>query len=135
MAQNVWDIETNSETPREDLERCVIAAERTSNTNVQRVAARARAELWCREQQVWTDRFNAERSERVHAQKFQEAQNTRLIEAQERLMGDQIKVAEVQAEAAKDSARAAEQSVKATRVLLVLTTIMAVAALVALWRD
>ncbi len=100
MARNVSEIEINSETPREDLELCVIAAERTSDPNTQRAAARARAELWRREQQAWIERFNAESEERVKAQRFQEAQITRQIEAQESSMSQQLEVAKEQGKAA-----------------------------------
>ena len=90
MQRNVLEIEINSETLREELELCVIAAEHTSDQNVQRAAARARAELAKRERQEWADRFNAESKERVKAQRFQEAQITKQIEAQEKLMAQQI---------------------------------------------
>ena len=51
MPRNVWEIEINSETPQEDLELCAIAAERTSDRNVQRAAAKARAEMRRRDEE------------------------------------------------------------------------------------
>ncbi len=105
MPRNVWEIPIDADTPREDLELCAIAAERTSDPNIQRVAAQARAELWRREQQAWIERLNAERKERVQAQRFQEAQITRQIEAQENLMGQQIEVAKEQGNAANKQVR------------------------------
>ncbi len=134
MLRNVLEIEINSETPREELELCVVAAERASDTNVQRAAARARAELWRREQEAWTTRFNAESKERVKAQRFQEAQIAKQIEAQERLMGEQIEVAKKQAETAARAAQGAWQSVLATVVLAILTAILAIIAAIALFR-
>ena len=134
MPRNVWKIEINSETPREDLELCAIAAERTSDPNVQRAAARARAELWRREQQAWKERFDAESKERVKAQRFQEAQIIRQIGAQEKLMGQQIEVAKKQAETAEGAAQAARQSARATVVLAILTAILAIIAAITLFR-
>lgn len=133
MPRNVLDIEINSETPREDLERCVLAAEHTSDPNTQGAAARARAELWRREQQAWTDRFNAESEERVKAQRFQEAQITRQIEAQENSMGQQLVVAEKQAGTAESAAQAARWSAVATVAIVVLTAVLAVIAGIALF--
>ena len=135
MPRNVWEIEINEETPREDLELCVIAAERTRDLNIQKAAARARAELWRREQQTWIERFNAESKERVQAQKFQEAQVTRQIEAQDKLMGQQLEVTKEQAGAAESAARAAKQSARATIALVILTAVLAVIAATKLFTD
>lgn len=132
MPRNVWEIPINSETSREDLERCVLAAERSSDINIQRAAAEARAELWRREQQAWTDRFNAESEERVKAQRFQEAQVTRQIEAQENSMEQQLVVAEKQAGTAESAAQAARWSAVATVAIAVLTAVLAVIAVIAL---
>ena len=133
MPRAVWEIEINSETPREELERCVVEAEHTSDRNVQGAAARARAELWRREQQVWTTRFNAESKEHVKAQRIQEAQITKQIEAQERLMGQQIEVAKKHAETAEGAAQAVRQSARATVVLAILTAILAIIATLTLF--
>ena len=103
-------------------------AQHTSDTNVQRAAAQARAELSRREQQAWAERFNAESEERIKAQKFQEAQITRQIEAQESLMGEQLGVAMKQADAAESATQAAKQSAIATIALAILTTILAIIA-------
>lgn len=133
MPRNVLDIEINSETPREDLERCTLAAERSIDINIQTAAARARTELWRPEQQVWTERFNAESKERVEAQRFQEAQVTRQIEAQENSMGQQLVVAEKQAGTAESAAQAARWSAVATVAIAVLTAVLAVIAGIALF--
>ena len=127
MPRNVWEIEINSETAREDLERCVLAAEHSNDINIQRAAARARAEQWRREQQAWTERFNAESEERVKAQRFQEAQITRQIEAQENSMGQQLDVA-------KEQAKIANSAVQVAVVLAILTAVLAVTAVIALFR-
>jgi len=114
MPRNVYEIEINSETSREDLERCVGEAEHTADTNVQRVAAKARAELWRREQEAWRVRLDRESDERIHAQRFQEGQITRQIDAQENLTAQQTEIARDQAAAAKSAARAAWASAVAT---------------------
>ena len=124
MPRHPWEIEINSETPREALEECIIAAERTSDPNARKGAARARAALWHREQQEWRDRFNAESEERVNAQRFQEAQVTKQIAAQEKLMGQQTKVAEDQSKIAKGAATAAKWSAVATIAIAVLTAFL-----------
>ena len=126
MARRAHEIEINSKTSREDLEYCAHAADRTSDVNAQRIAAEAKAELWRREQQVWADRFNAESTERVKAQKFQAAQAEQQISAQEHLMQQQIDVAKEQAQAARSAAEAAQQSARATVVLVIVTAILAV---------
>ena len=127
MPRNVWEIEINSETSREDLERCSIAAEHTSDPNVQRVAAKARAELWRREQEVWAARFNAQSEERIHAQRFQEGQITRQLEAQKNLTAQQTEIA-------KEQAKAARVSAGATSVLVILTAILASVAAISLYQ-
>ncbi len=68
MARNVWDIPINEDTSREDLERCILSAAHTSDSNVTRAAADARAELARREREEWETRFNAESKERINAQ-------------------------------------------------------------------
>ena len=147
MARKVTEIDINSETSREDLELCAAAADRTSDPNMQRIAARANAEIWRRDQQLWINRFNAESEERVKAQRFQETQITRQIEAQNDLMGKQLEVAKEQAEAAKGAAQAAQQSAQATQqtaratialaivtaALVIVTAILAVIAAITLF--
>jgi len=81
MARKVLEIKINEDTPQADLEFCAIAAERTSDINIQRQAAKARAELKRREQQFQMEMFNAQSKERVKAQKFQAAQSERIEEA------------------------------------------------------
>ncbi|MCZ6849775.1 MAG: hypothetical protein O7F75_13135 [Alphaproteobacteria bacterium] len=130
MAGQVYDIEVNSETPREDLERCIGTAEHTSNVGVQRVAAQAKAEIARRELSLVSERLNAEEKARVRERKFQEAENKKMIEAQESLMGQQLEVAQEQTEAAKGSARAAKWSAIATIVIAGLTVIIAGIALI-----
>ncbi len=131
MPRHVLNIEINSETAREELEQCVLAAEHSNAINIQMAAAQARAELWRREQQAWTERFNAESKERVKAQRFQEAQVTRQIEAQENSMGQQLVVAEKQAGTAGSAAQAARWSAVATVAIAVLTAVLAVIAVIA----
>ena len=134
MPRNVSKTEINSETLREDLELCAIAAERPSDPDTQRAAARARAELWRREQQAWAERFNAESKERVNGQRFQEAQVTRQIEAQENLIGPQLEVAREQAEAARGAAQAARLSAWTAVLLAILTAVLAAIAAINLFR-
>lgn len=117
MPRHAWEVEINDETPREDLEWCVIAAERTSDSNAVKAAARARAELWRREQEAWAERLNFESKERVKAQRFQEAQMAKQIESQNRLMGQQLDIAKSAAGAAKISAWAATALVIVTAIL------------------
>ena len=117
MARNAWKTPVNSESTREHLERCLIEAEHSSDVNVQNAAAQARAELSRREQQEREERFNAESAERVKAQQFQEGQNTRLIEAQKKLMQQQLDIAKGAATAAKWSAVAAMAIVALTAIL------------------
>ena len=123
MAGHVWEIEINSETPQEDLERCVLAAEHSSDVNLQRTTAKARAEMLRRERQLWTDRFDAESKERVKAQQFQESQVTRQIEAQKDSVGHQLAVAEVQSKTASRAAMAAWASALAAFGLLALSAL------------
>ncbi len=72
--------EINAETPHEELELNVIKAARTSDSNLQDAAARSRAELWRRDRENERDLFNAQSSERVHAQQFQKAQMEKQLE-------------------------------------------------------
>ncbi len=118
MARNVWDISINEDTSREDLERCILEAARSSDQNITRAAAIARAELARRKREERKTRFNAESKERVSAQKFQEAQVAR-----------QLEVANKHADAAKGSAAAAKWSAGATIALAIATTVLAAAAL------
>lgn len=125
MAQQVWEIPINASTSRTHLERCILEAAHTSDSNVTRAAADARTELARREQEEWTARFNAQESARVKAQQFQAGQIDKQIEAQERLMGQQIEVAKEHAEAAESAARAARRLVWVTAALAVLTAALA----------
>lgn len=77
MARKPLQIEINGDTPQKDLEFCAIAAERTSDINIQRKAAEAKAELTRRERKFQTEMFNAQSRERVKAQKFQMVQSKR----------------------------------------------------------
>ncbi len=43
MARKILEIEINTNTPQDELELCVIAAERTSDINMQRQASKAPA--------------------------------------------------------------------------------------------
>ena len=52
MERNVYKIPINKETSDEDLERCIIAANRTSDVNVHRVAAQAHMELSEKEAEI-----------------------------------------------------------------------------------
>jgi hypothetical protein len=150
MPRNVWEIPIDENTSREDLERCRLEANHTSDTNVLRVAAQALAEIDRRSRQVWVDRFDAQEQARIKAQKFQEAQNTRLIEAQEEMIARQLEVAQKQAEAAtrqvesatkqveaaEKAAEAARQTAAATKWLAVLTAILVLTtALPFLWEH
>lgn len=81
MARKILEIKINEDTPQAELELCAIAAERTSDINIQRKAAEARAELTRRERQFQIGMFNAQSKERVKAQKFQAAQSERAEEA------------------------------------------------------
>ena len=133
MPRNAWEIPINADTSREDLERCILEAAHTSDSNVLRAAAKAQAELARREREEWAARFDAQESARVKAQQFQEAQITRQIEAQKFLMGQQLKVAKEQAEGSIGAAQAAQQSALATVALAVLTAILAVIAAITLF--
>ena len=112
MARNVWDIPINEDTSREDLERCILSAAHTSDSNVTRAAADARAELARREREEWATRFDAQESARVKAQQFQAGQ-----------MAEQLKVAQEQSKAARRAAWAAWASALVAVGLLVLTAI------------
>ena len=81
MARKILEIKINEDTPQAELELCAIAAERTSDINIQRKAAEARAELTRRERQFQIEMLNAQSKERVKAQKFQAAQSKREEEA------------------------------------------------------
>ena len=140
MARRAYEIPINSETTQDDLELCIFEAQHTSDPNSQKAAAKASAEIERRKQQALSERFNAESKERVKSQQFQEAQITRQIQAQEKMMEQQIVaakeqagVAERAAEAAERSAEAAHQSVKVTRIMAILTGILVVATVVALF--
>lgn len=142
MAKKPSEIEVNIETPREELELVIVAAARTSDSNIQRIAAEARAELARRDKAFEGEKFDAQERARVKAQQFQAAQLDRQINAQERLMGQQIEVAHQQLEAAKqqaaaaskqaeaseNTAEAARQTAKATRALAILTALLCVLA-------
>ncbi len=133
MPRNVWEIPINADTSREDLERCILEAVHTSDSNVLRAAAKAQAELARREREEWAARFDAQESARVKAQQFQEAQITRQIEAQEKLVGQQLEVAKEHAETAKGAERAAQQSARVAVALAVLTASLAVIAAITLF--
>ena len=128
MPRNVWEIPINSETSRENLELCLIEAERTSDPNVQKAAARAKAEIERREQQKQDERFNAESKERVKALRVQEKLVDRQIDAQEKWMVQQLQVAKDQAKTARGAEQAAKWSAVATVAIAILTAILAVAA-------
>ena len=81
MARKPLEIEINEDTPEAELELCANAADRTSDINIQRKAAEARAELTRRERQFQIGMLNAQSKERVKAQKFQAAQSKREEEA------------------------------------------------------
>ncbi len=81
MARKPYEIEINEDTSDEDLEFCIAAAERTSDVNTQRNAAKAKAEKNRREKKFKMEMFNAESAERVKAQKFQAGQPKRGEEA------------------------------------------------------
>ncbi len=81
MARKPLEIEINEDTPQGDLELCVIAAERTSDINIQRKAAEAKAEIKRRDRAFQVGMFNAQSKERVKAQKVQAAQPERAEEA------------------------------------------------------
>ena len=65
MPRKAYEDEINENSTQEHLELCLIEATRTSDTNVQKAAARARAEISRRERQERRDMFNAESRERV----------------------------------------------------------------------
>jgi hypothetical protein len=144
MPRNVWEIEINNETPREDIERYIIAARHTSDPNVVRVAGKTQAELARREREEWASRFDAQERARVQGQTFQAAQNQKLIEAQKELVTQQIEVARQQlaaakeqsaaaskqAEASESAARGATQTATATKWLAILTGLLVLLAAV-----
>ena len=74
MVRKILNIEINEDTPLDELEFCVIAAERTSDINIQRQASKAKAELKRRDREFEMAMFNAKSAERVKAQKIQAAQ-------------------------------------------------------------
>ncbi len=71
MPRHVWENEINEETQRAILEEIVLVVEHTSDATARQAAAKARTELWRREQEAWRERFNAESQERIKAQQFQ----------------------------------------------------------------
>ena len=123
MARKVTDIEINSETPPEELELCVHAADRSSERILEVIAATARAEKNRRSEQASITRSNAESEERVKAQKVQSALVERQIKAQEKWMAQQLVVAEKQAGTANSAVRVAV-------VLAILTGGLAVTAVI-----
>ena len=124
MARSVYETPINSETPREHLELCLIKAERTSDTNVQKAAARARAELQRREELEQKERLVIESKERVEAQRFQEGLIEKQIEAQEKWMVQQLEVAKDQVNTARGAEQAAKWSAVAAVAIVVLTAIL-----------
>ncbi len=87
-----------------------------------------------REQEEWQARFNAESSERVHAQQFLDAQITKQITAHEKLMDRQLDVAKEQVKVTKGAARAAFWSAVAAIALVIVTVVLvAVAAIPLFW--
>ena len=131
MARKVMEIEINSETTPQDLELCVHAADRSSDSNLERIAANARAEKYRRSRQDSRDLFNAESRERVNAQKVQAALVERQIKAQEKWMAQQLEVAKDQAKTTKGAERAAKWSAVATIAIAILTAVLAVIAVIA----
>jgi hypothetical protein len=127
MARKVTEIEINSETTWEELELCAHAADHSSDTNLQRISANARAEIDHRRRQFSMDLLNAQSRERVDAQKAQAALVERQIETQEAWMGQQLEVAREHAGAAGDAAEAATQSARSTRWMVPVTMVLAVA--------
>jgi hypothetical protein len=117
MTLKVWEMEINSETSEEDLQRCVLEANRTGDTNVLRAAAKASAELVRREREEWRERFNAESRERVNAQRFQQTQ-----------MDKQIGVADRQVKAARSAMWAAWAAAIATIAIALIAAITLVGA-------
>ncbi len=111
MPQSPRNTEINDETTLEDLLLCIKAAETKGDPITIRTGAKAKVELMRREQQ-----------NQKEAQQLQEAQNTRLIEAQKNLMVQQLSVAEKQSNSAKHAAWAAWASALAAFVLVILTT-------------
>ena len=126
MARKVTEISIHHDTTRDDLELCAAAGDHTTDPGSQKIAAKAKAEIYRREQKSWTDRFEAESRERVAAQQFQKDQSTRQIDAQEALMRKQLDVAKEQAAAAKSAAQAAEQSAQATKLIAGATIALAI---------
>jgi hypothetical protein len=141
MPTHVWEITIDENTTEQDLNHCLIEAQRNSDSNIIRAASRARTELDRRDRerrlQEMITRFEAQESSRVQAQRFQEAQNTRLIEAQERLVASQLKIAEQQASAAAKQVAAAEAQAAAAkltgRATVWLTVVTGALVVVAIW--
>lgn len=71
MLRKILNIEINEDTPEEELELCISAAERTSDINIQRQASKAKVELKRRDREFEIAKLNAQSIERVKAQKFQ----------------------------------------------------------------
>ena len=80
MARKPLQIEINEDTPQSELELCAIAAERTSDINIQRKAAEARAELTRRERKFQIEILNAQNKEKVKVRQLQAAQLERAEE-------------------------------------------------------
>ncbi len=121
MAKPYYEIEVNSDTSLADLETIISSADATGHRYQDR-AGLAKAEIARREKEELKERFDRQEDARIKAQKFQEAQKTRFIEAQEKSMDKQTKVAEGSAPAAMWSA------IIATIVIAVLTAFLAWAA-------
>ena len=130
MARPVSESEIDGETPRVDLEFCILEAERTRHPDIQGAAARARAELSRRDQQHWIDRFKSESKERVKTQEFQTALSDLQFKAQEKLMGLQLDVAKKQSAAANSAAQAAQRSAQAARLIAWATIALAIVTLI-----
>ena len=126
MARKPLEIKINEDTPQADLELCIIAAERTSDPNIQRQASKATAEIKRRELEREIKRFNDESVERVKAQKFQEAQTTRqagIADKQLEIADKQLRVTRISAAVAAIAALAAAASAIAAIALVYLTAV------------
>ncbi len=109
--------EINAETPHEELELNVIKAARSSDSNLQDAAARSRAELWRRDRENERNLFNSQSKERIHAQRFQEAQTAKQLD----VANKQLEVADQQATSARRAMWAAWASAVVAICLLILT--------------
>lgn len=116
MFQKVMKIEINEDTSDEDLQLCILAAEKTTDINIVRKGAAAMVEQKRRRDRQERERMiavlNAQETARVKSQKFQEAQLTRLIDAG-RFDADQTKSLSESFTAAETMTLATSSSAKA----------------------